>query len=128
MAAAYGAVDRNGEPVMTVSPGFLGEAYLNFGFLGLLIIPAVAGVIVRSWDRLIPAASSSFPALLIYAAALPTIMASARSFNFSNYYALGALFTLIFVFHRLDGGRSNRPPRLPARSRAPRPAVHVRTS
>ena len=37
---------------MTAAPGFLGEAYMNFGFIGLLIVPAVAGVIVRAWDRL----------------------------------------------------------------------------
>jgi oligosaccharide repeat unit polymerase len=126
MAAAYGAVDRNGEPVMTVSPGFLGEAYLNFGFLGLLVVPVVAGVLVRSWDRLVPVASSSFPALLVYAAGLPTIMASARSFNFSNYYPLCALFALLFVCHRLYRPNPVDPRRLPVRGRAAKTALNAR--
>jgi oligosaccharide repeat unit polymerase len=110
MARAYGAVDSKGEPFMTISPGFLGEAYLNFGFLGVLIVPALAGVIVRSWDRLLPLAATSQPALLVYAAGLPTIMASSRSFNFSNYYGLICLFLLLCVCDRLM--RSRRVPRL----------------
>ena len=94
LARAVGAVDRNGEPTMTVSPGFLGEAYLNFGFLGLLIIPAVAGVIVRAWDELWPIASTVFPAFLVYAMGLAAILASGRSFNFSTFYGLMALYAL----------------------------------
>lgn len=118
MARAYGAVDSKGEPFMTVSPGFLGEAYLNFGFLGVLIVPALAGCIVRSWDRLLPLAAMSLPALLVYAAGLPTIMASSRSFNFSNYYGLISLFFLLCVCERLMRSRK-RPRRAYASLRRP---------
>jgi oligosaccharide repeat unit polymerase len=107
MARAYGAVDSKGEPFMTVSPGFLGEAYLNFGFLGVLIVPALAGLIVRSWDRLLPLAATSQPALLVYAAGLPTIMASSRSFNFSNYYGLISLFLLLCICDRFMRSRKS---------------------
>jgi len=101
LARAYGAVDRYGEPTMTTSPGFLGEAYLNFGFLGILIVPAVAGVIVRAWDRLLPLASTSLPAFMVYAAGLATMYESGRSFNMSAFYGLLALFVLLVVFEQL---------------------------
>ena len=100
LARAYGAVDKNGEPTMTVSPGFLGEAYLNFGLLGLVLVPALAGVLVRAWDELVPFATRSLPAFLIFAAGLATILASGRSFNFSNYYGLLALFFLMLAFEK----------------------------
>jgi oligosaccharide repeat unit polymerase len=111
MARAYGAVDSKGEPFMTISPGFLGEAYLNFGFLGILIVPALAGFIVRSWDRLLPLAATSLPALLVYAAGLPTIMASSRSFNFSNYYGLISLFFLLCLCGRVMRSKKTPPRR-----------------
>jgi oligosaccharide repeat unit polymerase len=101
LARAYGAVDRFGEPTMTTSPGFLGEAYLNFGFLGILIVPAVAGVIVRAWDRLLPLAATSLPAFMVYAAGLATMYESGRSFNMSAFYGLLALFVLLVVFEQL---------------------------
>jgi oligosaccharide repeat unit polymerase len=101
MARAYGAVDRYGEPTMTTSPGFLGEAYLNFGFLGLLIVPAVAGVVVRAWDRLLPLAATSLPAFMVYATGLATMYQSGRSFNMSAFYGLLALFVLLVVFEQL---------------------------
>jgi oligosaccharide repeat unit polymerase len=108
LARAYGAVDKNGEPTMTNSPGFLGEAWLNFGILGLLVVPAIAGVIVRAWDGLFPLASRSLPAFLIYAGGLATILASGRSFNFSNYYGLLALFFLMVAFEHLGLGTSSQ--------------------
>jgi oligosaccharide repeat unit polymerase len=101
MARAYGALDRYGEPTMTASPGFLGEAYLNFGFLGILIVPAVAGVIVRAWDRLLPIASNSLPAFMVYAVGLATMYESGRSFNMSAFYGLLALFVLLILFEQL---------------------------
>lgn len=101
MASAYGAVNRSGEQTMTCSPGFLGEAYLNFGFLGLLAIPAAAGIIVRAWDDLVPLVSRSLPAFLVYAAGLATIIASGRSFNLSNYYGLLSLFVLMYTLEKM---------------------------
>jgi len=105
LARAYGAVDKNGEPIMTVSPGFIGEAYLNFGFLGLVVIPGIAGMLVRSWDRLLPVASRSLPAFLVYATGLATFFASGRSFNFSTFYGVLALFVLLIAFEKLGSIR-----------------------
>jgi hypothetical protein len=118
LARAYGAIDRYGEPTMTISPGFLGEAYLNFGFLGLIVIPAVAGVLVRAWDELFPVATRSLPAFLIYAAGLVTIFANGRSFNFSNYYGLLALFCLMLAFEK--AGLAAPPKTAPAGPALPR--------
>ena len=109
VARAYGAVDRNGEPTMTTSPGFLGEAYLNFGFLGLLIVPALAGVIVRAWDRLLPISSASLPGFLVYAAGLATIYESGRSFNMSTFYGLLALFALLVLFEQIGWTERRNP-------------------
>lgn len=91
------ALDRFGEPTLTVSPGFLGEAYLNFGFLGLLLVPAAAGVVVRAWDDLLPVGLRSLPAFLVYAGGVATIFACGRSVNFSTFYALMALFFLMRI-------------------------------
>jgi oligosaccharide repeat unit polymerase len=101
LARAYGAVDKNGEPTMTNSPGFLGEAYLNFGFLGLLLVPALAGVFVRAWDELFLIAAQSFPAFLIYPGGIATIFVSGRSFNFSAFYGMLSLFLLMTAFEML---------------------------
>ena len=101
LARAYGAVDRKGEASMTISPGFLGEAYLNFGFLGLLIVPGIAGVVTRAWDDLLPIAARSLPIFLVYAIGVATLFANGRSFNMSNYYGLLALFFLMLAFERL---------------------------
>jgi hypothetical protein len=114
MARAYGAIDKNGEPTMTTSPGFLGEAYLNFGFLGLFIIPGLAAILVRAWDALLPAASRSLPTFMVYAAGLATIFASGRSFNFANYYGLLAFYVLMVAFEVLGIGTPSQfapPPR-----------------
>jgi oligosaccharide repeat unit polymerase len=101
LARAYGAVDKHGEPTMTNSPGFIGEAYLNFGFLGLLVIPVIAGVLVRAWDNLLPIAARGLASFIIYAGGVATIFMSGRSFNFSTFYGLCSLFLLIVLFEKL---------------------------
>jgi len=123
LARAYGIVDKYGEPTMTNSPGFLGEAYLNFGFIGLLFVPAAAGVVVRAWDDVFPMATRSLPAFLIYAAGLATIFASGRSFNFGNYYGLLALFFLMVVIEK-SGIATPLRPVYPPPPRPMRPAPH----
>jgi oligosaccharide repeat unit polymerase len=105
MARAYGSVDRSGEPTMTISPGFLGEAYLNFGFLGVLIVPAAAGIFVRAWDCLLPTATRSLPAFLVYVTGLAIIFLCGRSFNFGSLYGLLALFTLVILFEQIGWAR-----------------------
>jgi len=101
LARAYGAVSKSGEPTMTIAPGFLGEAYMNFSFLGLIVVPAAAGVIVRAWDRLLPMALRSLPALLVYSTGLARIYASGRSVNFATFYGLFALFALLIALDKL---------------------------
>jgi len=114
LARAYGAVGPDGEPLMTISPGFLGEAYLNFGMVGLLIVPGLAGLIVRAWDRMFRIATSALPPFLIYAAGLATIFASGRSFNFSTFYGLLSLFLLLVVFETLGLTRTKSQRKRPA--------------
>ena len=107
LARAYGAVDKNGEPTMTNSPGFIGEAYLNFGFFGMLIVPLVAGIVVRAWDDIFPIAARSLPGFLVYAGGIAIIFVSGRSFNMSAFYGLLSLFVLMVMFEIL--GLTNVP-------------------
>ncbi len=113
LARAYGAVYKSGEPTMTIAPGFLGEAYMNFWFLGLIIVPAVAGVVVRAWDRLLPIALKSLPCLLVYATGLARIYASGRSVNFATFYGLFALFALLIALDKIRRSSSGPPRRQP---------------
>jgi hypothetical protein len=56
---------------------------------------------VRAWDRLLPLASTSLPAFMVYAAGLATMYESGRSFNMSAFYGLLALFALLLIFDQL---------------------------
>lgn len=98
LARAYGELDANGNETMTISPGFIGEAYLNFGFLGILIVPALAGVVIRAWDELFPISEKSLAIFIIYAGGVATIFMSGRSFNFATFYGLLSLFALMLLF------------------------------
>jgi len=119
LARAYGTVDRSGEPTMTRSPGLLGEAYMNFGLLGLFIIPAMVGIVVRAWDRMWAIAKRSIGGLLVFALGLTIIFLSARSINFSAFYGLLALFVLLMVFEKMGwtGTRSRVVDKSPVRRR-----------
>jgi len=110
MAQAYGAVDGNGDATMTVSPGFVGEAYLNFGLLGLMLVPAVAGVCVRSWDDMFPIVTRSLPTFIVYAGGIAIILMSGRSFNASAFYPLMCLYFLIVVITSLPNATPTRAP------------------
>jgi oligosaccharide repeat unit polymerase len=99
LARAVGAVDHiTGEPTMTVSPGFLGEAYMNFGWFGIVLLPFLGGAIAKAWDDLLPDAAQSLPIFLVYCAGLAAILNSGRSFNLSTFYGLCALYVLVHVF------------------------------
>lgn len=95
LAESKGLVDAYGEAVMTNSPGFIGEAYLNFGWFGVIGISAIAGAVVRAWDRLYEASHQSFLIFVVYAGGLSVIFLSGRSFNMSTFYALIALYLLL---------------------------------
>ena len=109
MAEAMGAVDDSGEAYLTNSPGFIGEAYLNFGLLGVLLLPAVAGVVVRAWDRLFGLCMRNFVAFAVYAAGLATIFLSGRSFNMSTFYGLLALYALLVLMQKAGWGGQDAP-------------------
>ena len=104
LAVAMKAVDKSGEATLTNSPGFIGEAYLNFGVLGMLIVPMISGVVVRAWDGLFPLAAKSLPVFIIYAGGLAAIFMSGRSFNLSTFYGLLSLFVLMLGLEMLGFG------------------------
>ena len=104
IAEAKGMVDSSGEAYLTNSPGFIGEAYLNFGVLGVLLVPAAAGVVVRAWDRLFPLCGRNFVAFVVYAAGLATILLSGRSFNMGTFYGLLSLYGLLVLMQHAGRG------------------------
>lgn len=123
LAIAKGNVDETGYAVMTNSPGFIGETYLNFGLAGLVIIPFVSGLVIRSWDRLLASSGKSFLMFVVFAGGLANILASGRSISISTYYGMIALYVLLIVIETMTTpaggnghrrGRSNRRARVPA--------------
>ncbi len=103
LAEAKGLVDEQGEAVMTNSPGFIGEAYLNFGWIGLVVVPALAGVGVRAWDRLYLWSQQSFLIFVVYAAGISVIFLSGRSFNMATFYGLIGLYLLLIAMQWFGG-------------------------
>lgn len=112
LARAYGAVDENGEPTMTVSPGIIGEMYLNFGLLGVVSLSALGGIIIRAWDRLLVPAQHSQVTFLVYVAGLAVVFISGRSFNMPPLYGLISLYVLLLFLGSSTGARKTGTPYL----------------
>lgn len=86
----------------TMSPGIIGEMYVNFGVYGVVALSALAGVACRAWDRLGPAHHKSPPALLFYSIGLGCILMMGRSFSIQLYYPVFAtLITLALIRWRI---------------------------
>ncbi len=87
LAKAKGFYGTNGDVFMTNSPGFVGEAYLNFGVAGLIAIPFAAGWLIRAWDRLLLFSSRSFLVFAVFAGGLGNILASGARSAFQLFTA-----------------------------------------
>jgi hypothetical protein len=114
MADVYGSVDSRGEATMTISPGLIGEMYLNFGVFGILVLSLFGGWLVKGWDAIAKVSSYSLPALMFYSAGLGVLFVMGRSFTMGMFYgllSLGALAWLIRYFnsHAVTEGDSVRP-------------------
>ncbi|MBA3315523.1 MAG: oligosaccharide repeat unit polymerase [Planctomycetota bacterium] len=105
LARAKGHVGDDGQVYMTNSPGFVGETYLNFGFLGLLLIPFAAGWLIRAWDRLLMLCDRSFLVFAVYAGGLGNVLASGRSISMSTFYGMAALYILLILIEAVQSDR-----------------------
>lgn len=100
LAQLYGAIDsRTGEAYLTVSPGLIGEMYLNFGWVGVAILSTFGGWLVRGWDRIAEHFGQSLAASMYHSAGLATLFILGRSFSMPMFYGLlsGALLVLLLV-------------------------------
>jgi oligosaccharide repeat unit polymerase len=97
MAEAKGEVDAvTGEAYLTRSPGLIGEMYLNFGWVGILVLSACGGWLVRSWDGTFERYGRSLPVFVLYCMGLAILFIMGRSFNLSMFY--GVLFLTVGIY------------------------------
>lgn len=107
LAKAKGHVNDAGVAYMTNSPGFIGEAYLNFGLVGVGLVPLVAGYVVKAWDRLFLPSSYSFLVFVVYAGGIANIFASGRSISIATFYGMISLYVLLILIETF-GSSSQR--------------------
>jgi oligosaccharide repeat unit polymerase len=103
MADLYGDVDeRTGEAHLTVSPGLIGEMYLNFGWIGILGLSAFGGWLVRGWDRLAEQNADSLVTMVYYVGGLAVLFIMGRSFTMNMFYGLMSFALLAWVVQRMS--------------------------
>lgn len=101
MADMYGEVDATGEATLTVSPGLIGEMYLNFGWFGVVGLSAFGGWLVRGWDQIVELNPDSMVVRVYHAAGLAVLFIMGRSFTMNMFYGLLSFALLAWVFQRL---------------------------
>lgn len=95
----------NGEPMLTIAPGVIGEMYWNFGITGIVVLSALFGVACCWWDRLRVLGNQSLPIFAVFSSGLFIIFATGRSVNLSNLYGLVALWGTIHLVCRVSSMR-----------------------
>jgi oligosaccharide repeat unit polymerase len=109
MADLQGAVDSTGEAYLTISPGLIGEMYLNFGWLGIVGLSALGGWAVRGWDRLVTENPGSLVVRLYHVCGLAVLFIMGRSFTMGMFYGLLSFAVLAWLIHRTAAARSVAP-------------------
>ena len=104
-STVFGTRESNGIP-----PGFVGEAYLNFGWFGIPLAASLFGVIIRrfyeSYGR---KAYSHSRSLLIYSLLFPVVAFASVSSDFTGFISrvVQILIPLVIAFW-IIGLRKNR--------------------
>jgi oligosaccharide repeat unit polymerase len=102
MADLYGEVDsKTGEANLTISPGMIGEMYLNFGWLGVIVISAFGGWLVRGWDRIAEQNGGSLVTMIYYIGGLAVLFIMGRSFTLNMFYGLASLALLAWALQKM---------------------------
>jgi oligosaccharide repeat unit polymerase len=98
MAKLYNEIDPNtGEPFMTISPGIIGEMYMNFGFPGVVALSLIGGWIIRGWDHLVETYSHSTMVMIFYSVGLVTIFVAGRAVNMPQLYSIILVAAMAFI-------------------------------
>jgi hypothetical protein len=97
MASMYGAVDARGEAYLTVSPGLIGEMYLNFGVFGIFGLSLFGGWLVKGWDQIPELYGASLPTMMFYSGGLGVLFIMGRSFTVPMLYGLLSLAALAWL-------------------------------
>lgn len=110
-------------------PGLVGDAYINFGYIGIIIIPFIYGLFLRMfYESFKPYLGVSFPMTTIYVSLLYTIAWHGLDLNVSFVFALAlaiAFPMLVILFlsqcgnSRFSGrqGLATRPPHMSREAR-----------
>ena len=114
MAQMYGEVNKYGEAKLTISPGLIGEMYLNFGVVGIFLLSLFGGWLVKGWDQIPKLYGRSLTALMFYSGGLFVLFIMGRSFTMGMFYGLLSLAGLAWLIRWLN-------PRAVAASRTPEP-------
>jgi hypothetical protein len=104
MAGLYGQVNRSGEAHLTISPGLIGEMYLNFGVAGIVGLSAFGGWLVKGWDLIPQRYAYSLPAKMYYSGGLAVLFIMGRSFTMGMFYGLLSLAVLAWIIRFLNPG------------------------
>jgi oligosaccharide repeat unit polymerase len=102
MANMYGAVNSEGEAFLTISPGLIGEMYLNFGWPGIIVLSAFGGWLVKGWDVIPRLFAHSLPALMYFSGGLGVLFIMGRSFTMNMFYGLMSLALLAWFIRYLN--------------------------
>jgi hypothetical protein len=97
LAGLYGAVDATGEAYLTISPGLIGEMYLNFGVIGVFGLSVFGGWLVKGWDLIAQKHAHSLTTLMFYSGGLGVLFIMGRSFTLNMFYGLLSLALLAWV-------------------------------
>lgn len=92
------------EKGVSMSPTIIGEAYFNFGALGVIIIMILFGVICQSLYTFLKKNRKNIGAIALYASVAPYILESFRGYFFGCtmlYLFIGLSVFLAFYFARL---------------------------
>ncbi len=81
----------------TAAYGIVGEMYMNFGIVGILLVSTVGGWICRTWDRLGEVAFQYITVMTFYAMGLAGFFVIGRSFTFPVFYQAIFVFLAVIV-------------------------------
>jgi hypothetical protein len=102
IANMYGAVNADGEAYLTISPGLIGEMYLNFSWPGIILLSAFGGWLVKGWDLIPRPFAHSLPALMFFSGGLGVLFIMGRSFTMNMFYGLMSLALLAWLVRYLN--------------------------
>jgi oligosaccharide repeat unit polymerase len=101
MAKMQGAM-IGGEAYLTVSPGLIGEMYLNFGVIGIFGLSLFGGWLVKGWDLIPRLFDHSLPTMMFYSGGLGALFIMGRSFTMGIFYGLLAMAGLAWLIRSFN--------------------------